>query len=183
MYGWHPLSGYYVVDVVASDEVAIEGTEGGLGFSGDRVVFLAHRGMRWPDPEEESAVWRGVFSPTYRWKVLLEKRVEIQTAKLPRWQPQITLDHRWLSCEDVRDGYVWNLTILNVGHRTSLSTEHRIVDFRELYTVPRGFLESLLAQRGQPRLRLLPPYREHLSQAFARFFMRVGLPAGVTTAW
>ena len=26
------------------------------------------------------------------------------------------------------------------------------------------------------RLRLLPPYREHLSQSFARFFMRVGLP-------
>jgi hypothetical protein len=26
---------------------------------------------------------------------------------------------------------------------------------------------------------LLPPYREHLSQAFARFFMRVGLPVEV----
>lgn len=23
---------------------------------------------------------------------------------------------------------------------------------------------------------LMPPYREHLSQAFARYFMRVGLP-------
>jgi hypothetical protein len=29
------------------------------------------------------------------------------------------------------------------------------------------------------RLRLLPPYREHLSQAFARLFMRVGLPADI----
>jgi hypothetical protein len=29
------------------------------------------------------------------------------------------------------------------------------------------------------RLRLLPPYREHLSQAFARFFMRVGLPVDI----
>jgi hypothetical protein len=26
---------------------------------------------------------------------------------------------------------------------------------------------------------LLPPYREHLSQAFARFFMRVGLPVDI----
>jgi len=28
-------------------------------------------------------------------------------------------------------------------------------------------------------LRLLSPYREHLSQAFARFFMRVGLPVDI----
>jgi hypothetical protein len=27
-----------------------------------------------------------------------------------------------------------------------------------------------------PRLRLRSPYREHLAQAFARYFMRVGLP-------
>ncbi len=44
-------------------------------------------------------------------------------------------------------------------------------------------LETLLLNRNQPRLRLLPPYREHLSQAFARFFMRVGLPVAVATAW
>ncbi len=43
--------------------------------------------------------------------------------------------------------------------------------------------EGLLAARNEPRLRLLPPYREHLSQAFARFFMRVVLPVEVATAW
>jgi hypothetical protein len=25
----------------------------------------------------------------------------------------------------------------------------------------------------------MPPYREHLSQAFARYFMRVGLPSDI----
>ena len=45
--------------------------------------------------------------------------------------------------------------------------------------VPLSFLESLLRQRATPRLRLLAPYREYLSQAFARFFMRVGLPQPV----
>lgn len=78
------------------------------------------------------------------------------------------------------DGHIWNLTILNSGNCESLITEHRIVDFHEVFTIPRTFLESLLEQRGRPRLRLLPPYREHLSQAFARYFMRVGLPVGVT---
>jgi hypothetical protein len=70
--------------------------------------------------------------------------------------------------------------MLNAERRAELSTEYRIVDFHAVYTVPRSFLESLLEQRMQPRLRLLPPYREHLSQAFARFFMRVGLPVPIT---
>jgi len=93
-------------------------------------------------------------------------------------------DRAWRRyCEDIRDGYVWNLTILNAGSGESLTNENRIVDFHEIYTVPRDFLELLLSQRQELRLRLLPPYREHLSQAFARFFMRVGLPMGVDTAW
>lgn len=83
-------------------------------------------------------------------------------------------------CEDIRDGYIWNLSILNAGESGDLKTEHRVVDFHDVYTIPRSFLESLLKQRGRPRLRLNPPYREHLSQAFARFFMRVGLPVPVT---
>jgi hypothetical protein len=83
-------------------------------------------------------------------------------------------------CNDICDGFVWNLTMLNANSSDDLSIEHCIVDFHYVYTVPRSFLESLLKQRGQPRLRLLPPYREHLSQAFARFFMRVGLPVPIT---
>ena len=61
-------------------------------------------------------------------------------------------------CEDIRDGYIWNLSILNAGESGDLKTEHRIVDFHDVYTIPRSFLESLLKQRGRPRLRLNPPY-------------------------
>ena len=35
------------------------------------------------------------------------------------------------------------------------------------------------AKENQTRPRLLPPYREHLSQAFARDYMRVGLPSDI----
>ena len=73
--------------------------------------------------------------------------------------------------------------MLNEGSIEELNLTHRVVDFHDVYTIPRTFLESLLHRRGQPRLRLRPPYREHLSQAFARFFMRVGLPMGVTKVW
>jgi hypothetical protein len=75
------------------------------------------------------------------------------------------------------DGHFWNLCVVNSSAIEGHAMEHRVVDFHAIYTVPRDFLESLLKERQKPRLRLLPPYREHLSQAFARFFMRVGLPA------
>ena len=83
-------------------------------------------------------------------------------------------------CDDIASGYVWNQTILN-RHEGDVTMDLRIAEFNELYTLPRVFLESLLVQRGEPRLRLRPPYREHLSQGFARFFMRVGLPTPVSS--
>jgi len=46
---------------------------------------------------------------------------------------------------------------------------------REMFGVPFDYADEKLRKRGE-RLRLLPPHREQLSQAFARFFMRVDLP-------
>jgi hypothetical protein len=93
-------------------------------------------------------------------------------------------ERAWKShCNDIREGFIWNMSILNPCTEGPVRISHRIVDFHEVFTVPREFLESLLSQRKAPRLRLLPPYREHLSQAFARFFMRVGLPVGVAQGW
>jgi hypothetical protein len=86
-------------------------------------------------------------------------------------------------CDDIRDGYLWNLAMLNAEAHSALPAPHRVVDFHEVFTLPLEFLEAYLMQRGQPRLRLSPPYREHLSQAFARFFMRVGLPTPVSRVW
>jgi hypothetical protein len=87
------------------------------------------------------------------------------------------------ACDDIANGYVWNQAFLNGWHDGGLATEHRIVEFHEVYTLPRALLESILAQRKQPRLRVRPPYREHLSQAFARFFMRGGLPTPLDKVW
>jgi hypothetical protein len=86
-------------------------------------------------------------------------------------------------CEDIKNGYVWNLFMTDSLCEGEITSDHRIVDFHRIHTVPRAFLDTLLAARGSKRLRLLPPYREHLSQSFARFFMRVGLPIPITKAW
>jgi hypothetical protein len=43
--------------------------------------------------------------------------------------------------------------------------------------VDRGQIDAFVAQPGnRRRLRLTSPYKEHFAQAFARFYMRVGLP-------
>jgi hypothetical protein len=86
-------------------------------------------------------------------------------------------------CDEICEGTIWNLNLLNAPGDGVVDLEHRIVDFHEVFTLPRPVLESLLAARNVPRPQLLPPYREHLSQAFARFFMRAGLPTPVTKTW
>jgi hypothetical protein len=113
----------------------------------------------------------------------LDEYYEIWKAEMER-REQKPSQKAWRShCDDIREGFVWNMALLNSGKTDTLSTAHRVVDFRDIFTVPRDFLEPLLQKRGQPRLRLLPPYREHLSQAFARFFMRVGLPTPIEKTW
>ncbi len=57
------------------------------------------------------------------------------------------------------------------GHRL----EPRIVNFRQALAVPLGLITEH-AKRETQRVRLCPPYREHLAQAFARFIMRIGFP-------
>lgn len=50
-----------------------------------------------------------------------------------------------------------------------------VVNFHHLYSLPKSFVVKFATGSGS-RLRLRSPYREHLAQAFARYFMRVGLP-------
>lgn len=53
-----------------------------------------------------------------------------------------------------------------------------IVDFRRVHALPLSYASGHASRIGN-RLRLRSPYREHLSQSFARYFMRVGLPKGI----
>ena len=81
---------------------------------------------------------------------------------------------------DIREGKIWNLNLLNQRgedrEKGQGAVSFQIVDFHEIFSLPKMFLLQWMKQKPQPRVRLLPPYREHLSQAFARYFMRVGLP-------
>tara|TARA_R110002096_G_scaffold416993_2_gene620474 strand:- start:1771 stop:2328 length:558 start_codon:yes stop_codon:yes gene_type:complete len=124
---------------------------------------------------EHGKVQNVLLCPRDRLSVYKKQWEEYQLSK-----KQPTNTNSWRKhCKNIRDGYVWNVGLLDA----SPDGEPAVIDFHEVYTVPRVFLDSFLIHQKEPRLRLESPYREHLSQAFARFFMRVGLPTPVRDAW
>lgn len=79
----------------------------------------------------------------------------------------------------------WNLVIkeLVVGWRaleacdlSGFQRQLSAIDLRTFYTVPFSIIDRLAAGK---RLRLLPPYRENVAQAFAQQFTRVALPKDI----
>lgn len=80
--------------------------------------------------------------------------------------------------EKLRQGNQPNYHLLNKCTLNNYQHDFMIVDFRTVFSVPYRYLRQKI-QNEPNRLRLLSPYKEHLSQAFARFFMRVGLPVDI----
>jgi hypothetical protein len=80
--------------------------------------------------------------------------------------------------EEIRQGKHPDYHMLNASNLSGFERPYCIVDFHRVFSLPLDFLRNLAQARGK-RLRLLPPYREHLGQAFARYFMRVGLPVDI----
>ena len=80
--------------------------------------------------------------------------------------------------EALRQGNVPGYHLLNSCDINGFERDFIVVDFRSVYSIPFPLMKEI-KEKQEKRLRLLPPYREHLSQAFARFFMRVGLPIDI----
>jgi len=92
---------------------------------------------------------------------------------------EITTGHLATSkgLEEARRGNLPAFHMLAECNLPEFKREIRIANFHFLWSLPLDYL-CLRAARA-PRLRLLPPYREQLSQSFARYFMRVGLPLDI----
>jgi len=82
---------------------------------------------------------------------------------------------------NLKKGYMVGFYPINKYEHPSLQRPWRIVQFQRIIELETNDVRNN-PQLIVPRLRLLPPYRESLSQAFARFFMRVGLPVPVDTS-
>ena len=79
----------------------------------------------------------------------------------------------------IKQGSIPSMHMLPPGDHPGFESPPPIVNFRQVAAVPLGLILAQVRVSG-PRLRLLPPYREHLAQAFARFIMRVGFPHDFT---
>ncbi len=80
--------------------------------------------------------------------------------------------------ENVRNGRVEGLHMLASPDSPEDNRQALVVNFREVYSLPVGYLISHAGQLKN-RWRLKSPFLEHFSQSFARFFMRVGLPSAI----
>ena len=80
--------------------------------------------------------------------------------------------------EEVRRGRREGLHMLAGPEEPENNRKALVVDFRQIYSLPYNYLSSH-AERLGDRWRLESPFLEHFSQAFARFFMRVGLPSAI----
>ena len=113
---------------------------------------------------------------------LAEEKIDIVLV-CPVWQfPEFKQKNSFFGSKEgkkaLKRGGAVGYHLLNPCHIQGFERPHLVVDFRNVYGVALEFLQEL-AVHTESRVRLLPPYREHLSQAFARFFMRVGLPVDI----
>jgi hypothetical protein len=79
--------------------------------------------------------------------------------------------------EKLRKGSLLAYVLLERCELPGYESPHLVADFARAFSVPVEYARSLAIG---PRCRLLPPYREHLAQAFARYYMRVGLPKDIS---
>ena len=80
--------------------------------------------------------------------------------------------------EQVRRGNQHSLHMLSSHDHPTYNDASLVVDFGHIVSLPIGYLGDHAESLGD-RWRLTSPFLEHFSQAFARFFMRVGLPSGI----
>ena len=150
--------------------------------------FLSSVPILFPDPDlsyppkEEINVIKETFDV-----VVMTQSCDLVNKKLadiivcPHWDLKECPDpHLQLkkAREEIRKARRPRYRLLKASELDELHMGVRIVDFGRVYSLPKRYIEQFL-KRQTRRLRLLPPYREFLSQAFAQFFMRVGLPTDI----
>lgn len=89
--------------------------------------------------------------------------------------PAFAKKGRW---NEVLKGRIEGLHLLASPTNPANNRDALLVDFREIYSLPFNYLPSRVSQLGL-LWRLRSPFLEHFTQAFARFFMRVGLPSSI----
>lgn len=91
---------------------------------------------------------------------------------------QINPKYKKKEWNNVLRGRVPTLHLLASPTDPANNRQALVVDFRDIYSLPHDYLMRRVSELDG-HWRLLSPHREHFSQAFARYFMRVGLPSDI----
>lgn len=115
------------------------------------------------EPNQKSDMWLVLLCPI--WSLLESSKVNQFLASS-------------FGKEECRRGHMTGYHMIDQCDHKLLNQEISIVSFREVWSLPLDFVRNLAKITGaRPCLR--SPYREHLAQSFARYFMRVGLPVNI----
>jgi hypothetical protein len=75
--------------------------------------------------------------------------------------------------DQIKRGLVYELCLLQCKEAES-EVDYLFVDFRQVFSIPYDVVHR--AAQNNQRVRLISPFIESVSQAFARCFMRIGIP-------
>jgi predicted DNA-binding antitoxin AbrB/MazE fold protein len=50
--------------------------------------------------DSDERPWRGVFAPERQQATLFSDELEVRTAELPRWEPQVHVNRRWVTDDE-----------------------------------------------------------------------------------
>jgi hypothetical protein len=149
-------------------------------------VITVVSGFKWPVPDDAVPVVDvldlDLVVMTQSCDLENDKVKDVLLAQLTAWpeivRNEVEKENLQVKSRDFRkkliEGNVPGLSLLH-KHDPEPQLPWAVVDFHRLYTLPKTLVSQFAASLG-PCLRLRSPYREHLAQAFARYFMRVGLP-------
>ena len=81
--------------------------------------------------------------------------------------------------EDIRRGYNHKYHFLNKCMQSGVkdkfkTTDYLVLNFSQVFSIPKEYAIQHAENCGE-RLRLISPYKERMSQAFAKYYMRVAL--------
>ena len=97
---------------------------------------------------------------------------------LPEFEAVNPAFKKQIEWENVRKGRRDALHLLAGPDDPGNNLDSQVADFAHIVSLPVDYLANHAESLGQ-RWRLKSPFLEHFSQAFARFFMRVGLPSSI----
>ncbi|MEQ6389292.1 hypothetical protein RZN22_08170 [Bacillaceae bacterium S4-13-58] len=81
--------------------------------------------------------------------------------------------------DELRKGNYPKFYLLDKFRESGFEFGYHIVSLGKTFKVPVNSLNKIVQESKKDRLRLLPPYREHLANAFAFNYYRIGLPIDI----